>query len=96
MSTAAELLTNREYKYGFVTDIETETIAKGLSEDTIRLISSKKNEPEWMLEFRLKAFRQWLKMTAAERLGEFRLSGDRFSEHLVLFGPEGKGEKGEP
>ncbi len=63
MSTAAELLTNREYKYGFVTDIETDTIAKGLSEDTVRLISSKKNEPEWMLEFRLKAFRQWLKMT---------------------------------
>ena len=57
MSTAAELLTNREYKYGFVTDIETETIARGLSEDTVRLISSKKNEPEWMLEFRLKAFR---------------------------------------
>ncbi len=63
MSTATELLTNREYKYGFVTDIETDTIAKGLSEDTVRLISSKKNEPEWMLEFRLKAYRQWLKMT---------------------------------
>ena len=62
MSTAAELLTNREYKYGFVTDIETETIPIGLSEDTVRLISAKKNEPEWMLEFRLKAFRHWLKM----------------------------------
>ena len=60
MSTAAELLTNREYKYGFVTDIETETIARGLSEDTVRLISSKKNEPEWMLEWRLGAFRRWL------------------------------------
>src|SRR6187397_1332156 len=63
MSTAAELLTNREYKYGFVTDIETETIARGLSEDTVRLISSKKSEPEWLLEFRLKAYRNWLKMT---------------------------------
>ena len=62
MSTAAELLTNREYKYGFVTDIETESIPKGLSEDTIRIISAKKNEPEWMLEFRLKAYRHWLKM----------------------------------
>ncbi|HEV7643484.1 MAG TPA: Fe-S cluster assembly protein SufB [Pyrinomonadaceae bacterium] len=62
MSTAAELLTNREYKYGFVTDIETETIPIGLSEDTVRLISAKKNEPEWMLEFRLKAYRHWLKM----------------------------------
>lgn len=62
MSTATELLTNREYKYGFVTDIESDTIPKGLSEDTVRLISEKKNEPEWMLEFRLKAYRQWLKM----------------------------------
>jgi Fe-S cluster assembly protein SufB len=62
MSTAAELLTNREYKYGFVTDIETESIPKGLSEDTIRIISAKKNEPEWMLGFRLKAYRHWLKM----------------------------------
>ncbi len=58
-----ELLTNREYKYGFVTDIESETIPRGLSEDTVRLISSKKNEPDWMLEFRLKAYRHWLTMT---------------------------------
>src|SRR3954471_6836174 len=57
-----EVLTNKEYKYGFVTDIESETIPKGLNEDTIRLISSKKNEPEWLLEFRLKAYAQWLKM----------------------------------
>lgn len=62
MSTAAELLTNREYKYGFVSDIESDVIPKGLSEDTVRLISAKKNEPEWMLEFRLKAYRNWLKM----------------------------------
>jgi Fe-S cluster assembly protein SufB len=57
-----ELLANRDYKYGFVTDIEAETIPKGLTEETIRLISAKKNEPEWMLEFRLKAFRSWQKM----------------------------------
>ena len=63
-STATlEHLANREYKYGFVTDIETETIGKGLTEETIHTISEKKNEPEWMLEFRLKAFRHWLKMT---------------------------------
>ncbi len=62
MSTATELLKNREYKYGFVTDIESEIIPKGLSEATVRLISSKKNEPEWLLEFRLKAYRNWLKM----------------------------------
>jgi len=71
MSTAAELLTNREYKYGFVTDIETDVIPKGLSEDTVRLISSKKNEPEWMLEFRLKAFRNWLKMTEPDYWANF-------------------------
>ncbi len=52
-----------DYKYGWSSDIETETIKKGLTEDTVRLISSKKNEPGWMLEFRLKAFRHWLKMT---------------------------------
>src|SRR5580765_6004541 len=61
MSTA-ELLGNQEYKYGFVTDIESDVIPRGLTEDTIRLISEKKNEPEWMLEFRLKAFRHWLTM----------------------------------
>jgi Fe-S cluster assembly protein SufB len=51
-----------EYKYGFVTDIETDVVPKGLNEDVIRLISKKKNEPEWMLNWRLKAFRQWQKM----------------------------------
>ena len=54
--------TNREYEHGFVTNIETETIPKGLNEDTIRLISQKKNEPEFMLNFRLKAYRKWLTM----------------------------------
>lgn len=55
-------VTSGEYKYGFVTDIETEVIPKGINEDVIRLISSKKEEPEWMLEFRLKAFRHWQTM----------------------------------
>jgi len=55
-------VTSGDYKYGFVTDIETETIPKGLSEDVIKLISEKKGEPEWMLEFRLKAYRHWLTM----------------------------------
>jgi Fe-S cluster assembly protein SufB len=62
MSTA-ELLSKQEYKYGFVTDIESDVIPRGLTEDTIRLIVEKKNEPEWMLEFRLKAYRHWLTMT---------------------------------
>lgn len=55
-------VTSGEYKYGFITDIETEVIPKGLNEDIVRLISAKKNEPDWLLEFRLKAFRHWLTM----------------------------------
>ena len=55
-------LTNREYKAGFVTDIESETLPPGLNEDVVRLISAKKEEPEWMLEWRLKAFRRWQTM----------------------------------
>lgn len=53
---------SREYEFGFVTNIETEVIEKGISEDTIRLISQKKNEPEWMLEWRLRAYRIWTSM----------------------------------
>ena len=52
-------VTSSDYKYGFTTDIDTETIGKGLSEETVRLISAKKEEPEWLLEFRLEAFRHW-------------------------------------
>ena len=66
MSATVKTLVNQPYKYGFVTDIETEKIPRGLSEDVVRLISAKKNEPEFMLEFRLKAYRQWLKMTEPE------------------------------
>lgn len=57
-----EKVTNKEYEFGFVTDIETDFAPKGLNEDIIRLISAKKEEPEWLLEFRLKAYRQWLTM----------------------------------
>ncbi|MHC4447159.1 MAG: Fe-S cluster assembly protein SufB [Planctomycetota bacterium] len=53
----------QEYKYGFYTDIETDSVPPGLNEDVIRVISSKKHEPEWMLEWRLKAYRHWLTMT---------------------------------
>src|SRR5674476_1310517 len=51
-----------QYKYGFVTDIESEKAPKGLSEDTVRFISAKKNEPEWMLAWRLEAYKRWLTM----------------------------------
>jgi Fe-S cluster assembly protein SufB len=66
MSTATqqiEDLTRQQYKYGFVTEIEAESIPRGLSEEVVRLISAKKQEPEWLLEWRLKAYRAWLKMT---------------------------------
>ena len=56
-------LAGGEYRYGFTTDIAAETIPKGINEDVVRLISSKKNEPEWMTEWRLKAFRNWQKMS---------------------------------
>jgi len=59
----AEELKTKKYDYGFVTDIDSDVIKKGLSEDVVRLISSKKNEPEWLLEWRLKAFRHWQTMT---------------------------------
>jgi Fe-S cluster assembly protein SufB len=63
MSASVTTLVNQPYKYGFVTDIEADIIPRGLSEDVVRLISAKKNEPEFMLEYRLRAYHQWLKMT---------------------------------
>ena len=59
-------LADRKYEFGFVTDIETETAPKGLNEDIVRFISAKKQEPEWLLEWRLKAFRHWLTMPEPE------------------------------
>ncbi|NEP10453.1 MAG: Fe-S cluster assembly protein SufB [Symploca sp. SIO2C1] len=62
MTATVKTLVNQPYKYGFVTDIESDTVPRGLNEEIIRLISAKKHEPEFMLEFRLKAYRQWQKM----------------------------------
>src|SRR5215212_7838473 len=62
MSSSIETLVNREYQYGFVTDGETDTLPPGLSEAVIRLISGKKDEPEWLLDWRLKAYKRWLTM----------------------------------
>src|SRR5580692_2928779 len=66
MSTATDTIeefVNKEYKYGFTTNVDTETIPPGLNEDVVRLISQKKNEPKFLLEWRLKAYRHWLTMT---------------------------------
>src|SRR5918911_693833 len=62
MSSVLDQLVNKPYEHGFRTEIEAETAPKGLNEDIIRLISRKKNEPEWLLDFRLKAYRHWLTM----------------------------------
>ena len=88
-----ELLINREYKYGFTTDIETETIAKGLSEDVVRLISRKKNEPEWLLEFRLKAFRHWLTMKQPDNWANFHYPNIDFQNISYYSAPKQKVKK---
>lgn len=95
MSSSATLehLANREYKYGFVTDIETETIPRGLTEDTVRLISSKKNEPEWMLEFRLKAFRHWLTMKQPDSWANFVYPNIDFQNITYYAAPKQKAKK---
>ena len=62
MDSLIQDITSQEYKYGFTTDVETEIVPAGLNEDIIRLISTKKGEPDWLLEFRLKAFRKWQTM----------------------------------
>ena len=69
MNTAkqtTEDLVNQEYKYGFVTEIETDTVPRGLNEATVRLISAKKNEPSFMLDWRLKAYRHWVKLAKSQ------------------------------
>src|SRR6266478_5475028 len=65
-TNTVEDLTKKEYKYGFVTDIESDSIPAGLNEDVIRVISAKKHEPEFMLEWRLKAYRYWAKLEKSQ------------------------------
>jgi Fe-S cluster assembly protein SufB len=65
-TNAIEALANQEYKYGFVTEVDADTIPRGLNEDVIRMISAKKKEPEFMLEWRLRAYRHWAKLETAE------------------------------
>ena len=80
-------ITTQEYQYGFVTDIETDVIPKGLSEEVIRLISFKKKEPEFMLEFRLKAYREWLKMKSPE-WAYLRIPPIDFQETIYYAAPQ--------
>ncbi|PYT05472.1 MAG: Fe-S cluster assembly protein SufB, partial [Acidobacteria bacterium] len=92
MSTI-ELLTNKEYKYGFVTDIESDVIPKGLTEETVRLISEKKGEPDWMLEFRLKAFRQWQKMAEPKHWPNIKYPEVNYQDIIYYSAPRQKAKK---
>ena len=92
MSTL-ESLTNKEYKYGFVTDIESDVIPKGLTEDTVRLISSKKSEPEWMLDFRLKAYRHWLTMVEPKRWPNLKYPEIDYQDVVYYSAPKQKATK---
>ncbi|HEX7583192.1 MAG TPA: Fe-S cluster assembly protein SufB [Prolixibacteraceae bacterium] len=79
-------ITTQEYQYGFVTDIDTDVIPKGLNEEVIRLISFKKKEPEFMLDFRLKAYRGWLKMKSPE-WAHLRIPAIDFQETIYYAAP---------
>src|SRR5712675_555506 len=92
MSTA-ELLGKQEYKYGFVTDIESDMIPRGLTEDTIRLIVEKKNEPDWMLEFRLKAYRHWLTMTEPKHWPNISYPEINYQDVIYYSAPKQKATK---
>src|SRR6195256_2100084 len=92
MSTA-ELLSKQEYKYGFVTDIESDMIPRGLTEDTIRLIVAKKNEPDWMLEFRLKAYRHWLTMTEPRHWPNITFPPIDYQDMIYYSAPKQKATK---
>ena len=79
-------ITSQEYEHGFVTDVEQEFIPKGLDEDIIRLISSKKDEPQWLLDFRLDAFRKWQKMKMPS-WAHLDIPQIDFQD-IIYFGPE--------
>lgn len=79
---------NSEYKYGFTTDVETDTFAPGLNEDVVRALSKKKNEPEWMLEFRLKSYRHWLTMKAPDNWAHLHYPKIDFNDIIYYSAPK--------
>lgn len=83
-----EEVTKSEYKYGFTTDIEQEFSPKGLDEGTVRFISAKKNEPEWMLEWRLKAFRNWQKMKEPHHWAHLNYPPINYQDHYYYAAPK--------
>ena len=83
-------VTENEYQHGFVTEVEQELIPKGLSEDVIRLISRKKNEPQWLLDFRLDAYRKWCKMELPT-WAHLRIPPIDFQDIIYYAAPKAKG-----
>src|SRR5207245_4745544 len=88
-STIQELA-NREYKYGFVTEVDTDTVPRGLNEETVRLISAKKKEPEFMLQWRLKAYRHWLTMEEPRWWPNIRFGSIDYQDIVYYSAPKPK------
>src|SRR5207245_9110769 len=88
-STIQELA-NREYKYGFVTEVETDTVPRGLNEEVIRQISAKKREPEFMLQWRLKAYRHWLTMVEPRWWPNIRFAPIDYQDIVYYSAPKPK------
>ncbi len=88
--TELEQFTNREYKWGFVSDIESESAPPGLNEDIIRFISAKKEEPEWLLEWRLRAYRHWLTMTEPHHWGKLKYPPINYQDTIYYSAPKPK------
>ena len=86
-----EEITNKEYEYGFVSDIDVEEFPKGLNEDIVRLISKRKNEPDWLLEFRLKAFRHWQTLKEPD-WGHLSFKRPNYQDIIYLVIPKKKKE----
>src|SRR5437762_13547397 len=88
--TSIEAHVQQPYKYGFVTDIESEIVPAGLNEDVIRLISAKKKEPEWLLEWRLKAYRNWLKMEEPHWWANLKYNPVNYQDIIYYSAPKPK------
>src|SRR5215210_6390787 len=91
--SSIEILANKEYKYGFVTDIEADVIPRGLNEETVKLISAKKNGPDWMLEFRLKAYRHWLTMEEPRHWPNITYPEVNYQDIIYYSAPRQKAKK---
>src|SRR5690606_15832252 len=84
------LIANREYEWGFVSDIEADSAPPGLNEEIIRFISAKKEEPDWMLEWRLRAYRHWLTMTEPHHWGKLKYDPIDYQDTIYYSAPKAK------